>query len=98
MMGMGFIALIANAACLILIAKHREGEVHMRASWIFSRNDVVANLGVILAGGLVAWTGSRLPDLLIGLMVALVVIYGGIQILQDAKATRNQHLKQTQQP
>ena len=97
MMSMGIIALIANVTCLILIAKHREGEVHMRASWIFSKNDVIANLGVILAGGLVAWTGSRLPDLVIGLLVALLVIRGGILILQDAKATRTQHLNETQQ-
>ena len=83
--------------CLILIAKHREAEVHMRASWIFSKNDVIANLGVILAGGLVAWTGSRLPDLVIGLLVALLVIRGGILILQDAKATRTQHLNEIQQ-
>lgn len=94
MMGMGLIAMIANITCLILISKHREGEVHMRASWIFSRNDVIANLGVILAGGLVAWTGSRLPDLVIGLLVALIVIRGGVLILQDAKATRADHLKQ----
>ena len=95
MMGMGLIALIANFTCLILIAKHREGDVHMRASWIFSKNDVIANLGVILAGGLVAWTGSRLPDLTISLLVALIVIRGGILILQDAKATRTQHLNQS---
>lgn len=97
MMSMGVIALIANVTCLILIAKHREAEVHMRASWIFSKNDVIANLGVILAGGLVAWTGSRLPDLVIGLLVALLVIRGGMLILQDAKATRTQHLNETQQ-
>lgn len=97
MMSMGVIALIANVTCLILIAKHREAEVHMRASWIFSKNDVIANLGVILAGGLVAWTGSRLPDLVIGLLVALLVIRGGILILHDAKATRTQHLNETQQ-
>ena len=95
MMGMGVIALVANITCLILIAKHREGEVHMRASWIFSKNDVIANLGVILAGGLVAWSGSRLPDLVIGLVVAMIVIRGGFLILQDAKATRNQHLNQS---
>ena len=95
MMGMGLIALIANFTCLILIARHREGDVHMRASWIFSRNDVIANLGVLFAGGLVAWTGSRLPDLVIGLLVALIVIRGGILILQDAKATRTQHLNQS---
>ena len=94
MIAMGLIALIANITCLILIAKHRDGEVHMRASWIFSKNDVIANLGVILAGGLVAWTGSRLPDLVIGSLVALIVIRGGILILQDAKATRADHLKQ----
>lgn len=88
MMGMGFVALLANVTCLILIAKHREGEVHMRASWIFSKNDVIANLGVILAGGLVAWTGSRLPDLLIGLLVVFIVIRGGLLILKDAKLTR----------
>lgn len=97
MMGMGIIALIANVTCLILIAKHRHAEVHMRASWIFSKNDVIANLGVILAGGLVAFTGSRLPDLVIGLLVALVVIRGGLLILQDAKATRTRHLEQSQQ-
>ena len=97
MMGMGVIALIANVTCLVLIARHREGEVHMRASWIFSKNDVIANLGVILAGGLVAWTGSRLPDLVIGLLVALIVIRGGVLILQDAKATRADYLKQAQQ-
>ena len=97
MMSMGVIALIANVTCLILIAKHREAEVHMRASWIFSKNDVIANLGVILAGGLVAWTGSRLPDLVIGLLVALLVIRGGMLILQDAKATRTQHLNEIQQ-
>lgn len=95
MMAMGLIALIANVTCLILISRHREGEVHMRASWIFSKNDVIANLGVILAGGLVAWTGSRLPDLAIGLLVALIVIRGGILILQDARETRTNHLKQT---
>lgn len=98
MMGMGFIALIANLTCLILIARHREAEVHMRASWIFSKNDVIANLGVIIAGGLVALTGSRLPDLVIGLLVALVVVRGGILILQDARATRIRHLEQGQQP
>ena len=88
MMGMGFVALMANVTCLILIARHREGEVHMRASWIFSKNDVIANLGVIFAGGLVAWTGSRLPDLLIGLLVVIIVMRGGLLILKDAKATR----------
>lgn len=84
MMVMGLVALIANTVCLVLISKHRDGEVHMRASWIFSKNDVIANVGVILAGGLVALTASRIPDLVIGVAVALLVLRGGVQILKDA--------------
>lgn len=85
MMGMGLVALVANTACLLLISRHRDGEVHMRASWIFSKNDVIANIGVILAGVLVAVTGSRLPDLVIGFVVAAVVARGGLEILRDAR-------------
>ena len=81
MMGIGLLALAANVACLLLIHGQRDGGVHMRASWIFSANDVLANLGVILAGALVAWTGSAWPDLLIGTAVALLVLNGARRIL-----------------
>jgi len=84
MIGVGFAALLANAACLTLIAKHRDSGVHMRASWIFSKNDVIANAGVILSGILVWALGSRYPDLVIGLVIAVVVLRGGIQILKEA--------------
>ena len=85
MMAMGLVALVANTVCLLLISKHRDGEVHMCASWIFSKNDVIANVGVILAGALVAVTASRIPDLVIGSAVALLVLRGGVQILKDVK-------------
>jgi cation diffusion facilitator family transporter len=87
MMGVSLLALAANLACLALLAKHRDGEVHMRASWIFSTNDVLANLGVILAGALVYFTGSRTPDLIIGLIIALLVARGGVQILREARVS-----------
>jgi len=89
MIGLGVLALIANSICLALIAKHRDGEIHMRASWIFSRNDVIANLGVILAGVLVATTGSNLPDLIIGAVIAAVVVLGGRRILLEARSPGN---------
>ena len=84
----GVAALLANIICLVLISKHRDGGVHMRASWIFSTNDVIANLGVIVSGMLVAIIGSRLPDLIVGTIISLIVVRGGIKILQDAKVTR----------
>jgi len=80
-------ALGANAYCLVLLSKHRDGEVHMRASWIFTRSDVIANAGVILAAGLVFLTGTRWPDLIVGAAVAAVVIRGGYEILVDARRT-----------
>jgi len=81
MMGIGLVALVANVSCLLLIYGHREGGAHMKASWIFSANDVIANIGVIAAGALVAWTGSSYPDLVIGTVVGLIVLNGARRIL-----------------
>ena len=81
----GILALIANVTCLAIIAKHRKGEIHMRASWIFSKNDVIANIGVITAGVLVSVLVSPLPDLIIGLIISVVVISGGVSILREAR-------------
>ena len=81
MMGIGAVALVANVSCLLMIYGHREGGAHMKASWIFSANDVLANIGVIAAGALVAWTGSSYPDLVIGTIVGLIVLNGARRIL-----------------
>lgn len=79
----GVVALLANIICLVLITKHKDGGAHMRASWIFSTNDVIANLGVIISGALVALVGNRYPDLFVGTLISIIVIRGGIKILQD---------------
>jgi Co/Zn/Cd efflux system component len=88
MVGIGALALLANLLCLVLVRRHREGGMHMRASLIFSTNDTLANLGVIAAGLLVAWSGSRIPDLLIGFAISLLVLQGGRRILREARASR----------
>ena len=92
MMSMGAVALIANVICLVVIRKQRNDEVHMRASWIFSANDVIANLGVIFAGVMVFWLDSRWPDLVIGVIVSCVVLRGAKMILKDAKNERQRAL------
>lgn len=81
MLGIALLALIANTACLWLVSRQRDRGAHMKASWIFSANDVLANLGVIVAGALVAWTGSAWPDLVIGTLIGLVVLNGARRIL-----------------
>lgn len=81
------IALIANTICLKLISKHRDGDVNMRASVIFSKNDVIANLGVVIAGILVWVLNNRYPDLVIGVIISIVIFRGGILIICDAYRT-----------
>jgi Co/Zn/Cd efflux system component len=86
-------ALVANVVCLVLLSKHGDGEVHMRASWIFSKNDVIANVGVILSGLLVEVLGSRWPDLIVGLLIVAVVFRGGLIIVADARRERARSVK-----
>ncbi len=82
MIGISLLALAANVACLVLIARHRHRGVHMRASYIFSANDVLANLGVIVAGVLVGWTGSSVPDRIVGFVIGAMVLAGAVRILR----------------
>jgi len=85
MIAVSVLALSVNVACLVLLAKHRRGEIHMRASWIFSRNDVIANAGVILGGSMVYGFGARWPDLVVGIVIAAIVFRGGLAIVVDAR-------------
>ena len=79
------LALIANGICLYLLQTSKSQEAHMRASTIFTSNDVIINLGVITAGLLVNWLDSSKPDLIIGTIVFAVVIQGAIKILRLSK-------------
>lgn len=85
MMVMGSVALVGNVICLVLIQKHRHGDVNMRASWIFSSNDVIANAGVIASGALVGWLNARWPDMVIGCIIVVIVLRGAQMILKDAR-------------
>lgn len=76
------IALMANVYCLYLLSSHKEKGAHMKASYICSSTDVMANTGVILAGILVYVTHSSIPDLVIGIIVSLIVLRGASSILK----------------
>ena len=75
-------ALVANGICLYILQKSKSTEAHMRASMIFTSNDIIINLGVIVAGVLVHYLNSGLPDLLIGIIVFAIVIQGALRILK----------------
>lgn len=76
------LALAGNAMCLYLLQKSESQEVHMKASMIFTSTDVIVNIGVIVAGGLVYLTASKLPDLAVGTIVFVLVGVGSYKILQ----------------
>jgi Co/Zn/Cd efflux system component len=79
------LALAGNAICLYLLQKSNSQEAHMQASMIFTSNDVIVNLGVITAGVIVYLTDSKIPDLLIGAIVFILVGRGAYRILQLSK-------------
>ena len=79
-------ALLANGICLYLLQKSKsKKEAHMKASMIFTSNDIIINLGVICAGLLVNWLNSNKPDLIIGTIVFVLVIQGSMRILKLGK-------------
>jgi Co/Zn/Cd efflux system component len=79
------LALIANSVCLYLLQKSKSQEAHMKATMIFTSNDIIINTGVILAGILVLLTKSKYPDLIIGAIVFLIVVRGAFRILKLGK-------------
>lgn len=79
------LALIANSVCLYLLQKSKSQEAHMKATMIFTSNDIIINTGVILAGILVLLTQSKYPDLIIGAIVFLIVVRGAFRILKLGK-------------
>lgn len=81
------LALVVNAACFGLLFSRRSGDINLRASWICSRNDMIANVGVLVAAGLVVWFESPWPDWLIATLVALIIIHSAWGILRDARAS-----------
>jgi len=79
------LALAVNASVLRLLSKQRRDEVHIRATWIFTRADVIANGAVILSGIAVLVTGIRYFDLVVGAGIGLYVAREALEILSDAR-------------
>jgi Co/Zn/Cd efflux system component len=86
--GVACVSLAVNATVLRMLGRFREGEVHLRATWIFTRVDVIANIAVIASGLLISLTGSRYPDLVVGTAIGIYVIKEAFEILGEAREAR----------
>jgi cation diffusion facilitator family transporter len=82
----GTLALVANVSCLALLMRHRRDDLNMRSTWVCSRNDVIANSGVLLAAAGVVLTGTAWPDILIGLLIAGLFLSSARSVIWDALA------------
>ncbi|MDC1123144.1 iron chelate uptake ABC transporter family permease subunit [Nitrospinaceae bacterium] len=87
----GGMALVANLICAVLLLGFKDTDINMRSAWLCSRNDVLANIGVLLAAGGVAWTHSPWPDLIVGVALSALILKSSIEILRDAKLEMANH-------
>lgn len=81
----GAVALVVNVAAAAVLLPHRTGDANVRAVWLFSRNDAVGNLAVVIAAGLVWWTGTPWPDLAVAVVVAGLFLQSAWSIIRDAR-------------
>jgi cation diffusion facilitator family transporter len=83
---LAFIALAINVAAAIVLIPHRNGDANVRAVWLFSRNDALGNLAVVIAAGFVLWTETAWPDLLAATIIAALFIQSAWSIIKDARS------------
>jgi Co/Zn/Cd efflux system component len=76
------LALVGNLVCFRLLTRFRSDDMNMRSVWLCSRNDLINNSGVLVAAALVALTGSRWPDLVVGAGVAILFLWTARSVLQ----------------
>ncbi len=92
--GLALVALAANAICLVVLTRHRNDDLNLRSTWLCSRNDIIANTGVILAAGSVYVTGSNLPDIAVSGLITATFLRSAWLVLREAMAA----LRPPQQP
>jgi Co/Zn/Cd efflux system component len=83
------LALLVNTLCFAVLYQFRRGDINLRASWICSRNDMLANVGVLVAAIMVSKLNSSWPDWLIGALIATIVIRSALLIIREAKLALN---------
>ncbi len=81
---LGIVALVVNVAAAAVLIPHRHGDASVRAVWLFSRNDALANLAVVAAAGLVFWTNTPWPDIVTALVIAGLFLSSAFEILKSS--------------
>jgi len=80
----GVLVLVGNGVCFWLLFRHRSDDLNMRSTWLCSRNDIIANLSVLVAAGAVAFFHSLWPDILVGVVIALLFLSTAWMVLAES--------------
>ncbi len=88
----GGIAVVANGVCLLLLVKYKNTDLNTKSAWICTRNDVMANVSVIVAGLFVVYFNSMWPDIIIGLGIAFIVLQSSVGIIKEALQHRKEKI------
>lgn len=80
-----FVALAANLVCLTLLFRHRGDDINMRSTWICSRNDIAANVAVIVSAAAVALTASIWPDVIVSLAIVALFVRSASGVWKEAR-------------
>ena len=90
---MGILALVGlavNVMAAVALLPHRQGDANVRAVWLFSRNDAIGNVAVLIAALLVAWTQTPWPDLVVAVVIAALFLQSSFTIIMDARSDLSQ--------
>ncbi len=93
MMGIGVLALVVNTVCFTLLNRHKKDGINLRSAWICSRNDLLANTGVLIGGLLVLTTSSTWPDIIIALAIGCYVLKSAIDVIRESREETEHHEK-----
>jgi len=90
MLSVAILALVMNSICLILLSRHKSDDINFKSVWICSRNDIVANVSVIIAALLVAFYQSPYPDLIVGMAIALLFLKSAFEVMRESRSVLRQ--------
>ena len=82
---LGLGGLVVNVAAALVLIPHRTGDANVRAVWLFSRNDAIGNLAVVIAAVLIGGTGSPWPDIVVAIAIAALFLHSSWHIIRDAR-------------
>jgi Co/Zn/Cd efflux system component len=84
----GFLALVANLICVLILLRFKDGDANVRSVWLCSRNDAIGNVAVIIAAAAVWGSQARWPDLIVAGIMASLFLSSAWQIIGQATAEK----------